>query len=1034
MIRRLACVLVTAASMIITAPVQQALAVDAGIETVTAAPLSTWQTNGTVWAIQVVGNVAYVGGSFTAVRPPGAAPGTQEVPRRFAAAFDARTGALLPWNPIITGPITTSSDSNCPSIGGGKRECGTVWDMDVTPDGGTLYLSGDFEKVDGQWRLGLAGFDTASGQLTDVYRAGIYGRAMAVTATNTTVYVGGNFTKLSDGSLRNRLAAFSRTTGDTLAWAPSADNLVRKLKMTPDGSKLVVGGNFSTINGSAPRRLAAVDPVSGARVPFNETNNFSTAAWVTDLETFGDTLYVTGEASGSINEGVDAYNSAGVRQNFDNCLGASHSVAVLRGIVYAGSHAHNCNAMVDGFSEQYQGTNPETARRYKLRAEVAVGGGKFQLLNWTPQTNDGNGPREMAVVGNDILWVGGEFTLVNDNQPQQGLTRFAYEDAGGTQTPPRGGDAPTVYSAVPGRATVVWSTGEDRDSRMVTYQVIKDGNTASPVYSVTTETKPWYPGGMSYVDASVAPGSTHSYAIRGVDADGNKGSVSAATSFTVPSTAPAPADVPKVDAARVFYPLDETGGSTVRDVVSNRSLAVGSRAYLGQAGVPNLPGTAVRLDGRSGGALADQSKEWGRKLASVELWFNTTTNSGGYLAGLGNSRSTTGTSSTTDRILYMTNDGRITFGVSSDVRRTVTSGPGLNNGQWHHVVATVDSLVGTTLYVDGVAVGTEPDAHSIARLSGYWRIGGDTLSGWPSRPSSDWFAGTIDQFALYDYPMTSGQVVRHRDAASGPVADTQAPTVPDGVAASVNGSAVTVSWQASTDNDSIAEYRVYRGSSAGFTANAGSLIASTGSLSTVDAGLAPGTYYYKVAAADPSGNVSAASSAASATVQAAPPTPTALGPTEDTWVNSTSPGSTAGGSWIMRVRAGANPQVSYLKFRIPAVPEWASLQSATLQLSTSANSWASTAEEQQIRLVSDSTWSQSTMTWTTAPAVSATVVGSLATIGVDDTKTITLDAATVAAYAGKDISLAIVGTGGDNAEFDTSEAPSGSPVLTVVIG
>ena len=182
----------------------------------------------------------------------------------------------------------------------------------------------------------------------------------------------------------------------------------------------------------------------------------------------------------------------------------------------------------------------------------------------------------------------------------------------------------------------------------------------------------------------------------------------------MPSTAPAPADVPKVDAARVFYPLDETGGSTVRDVVSNRSLAVGSRAYLGQAGVPNLPGTAVRLDGRSGGALADQSNEWGRKLASVELWFNTTTNSGGYLAGLGNSRSTTGTSSTIDRILYMTNDGRITFGVSSDIRRTITSGPGLNNGQWHHVVATIDSLVGTTLYVDGVAVGTEPDANSIA--------------------------------------------------------------------------------------------------------------------------------------------------------------------------------------------------------------------------------------------------------------------------------------------------------------------------------
>ena len=40
----------------------------------TAEPMPTWQTNGAVYAVAVVGNVAYVGGNFTAVRPPGAAP------------------------------------------------------------------------------------------------------------------------------------------------------------------------------------------------------------------------------------------------------------------------------------------------------------------------------------------------------------------------------------------------------------------------------------------------------------------------------------------------------------------------------------------------------------------------------------------------------------------------------------------------------------------------------------------------------------------------------------------------------------------------------------------------------------------------------------------------------------------------------------------------------------------------------------------------------------------------------------------------
>ena len=41
----------------------------------TAEPLPTWQTNGVVYAIEAVGDVVYVGGNFTAVRPPERARG-----------------------------------------------------------------------------------------------------------------------------------------------------------------------------------------------------------------------------------------------------------------------------------------------------------------------------------------------------------------------------------------------------------------------------------------------------------------------------------------------------------------------------------------------------------------------------------------------------------------------------------------------------------------------------------------------------------------------------------------------------------------------------------------------------------------------------------------------------------------------------------------------------------------------------------------------------------------------------------------------
>src|SRR5262245_27402739 len=60
------------------------------------APDSSWQTNGRVRTIVYSNGVAYLGGEFTEVSPPG---GGTPVARNHLAAFDEATGALLPWNP-----------------------------------------------------------------------------------------------------------------------------------------------------------------------------------------------------------------------------------------------------------------------------------------------------------------------------------------------------------------------------------------------------------------------------------------------------------------------------------------------------------------------------------------------------------------------------------------------------------------------------------------------------------------------------------------------------------------------------------------------------------------------------------------------------------------------------------------------------------------------------------------------------------------------------------------------------------------------
>lgn len=134
----------------------------------TAQPLPTWQTNGTVWAIEHVAGVMYVGGNFTAVRPPGAAPGQRSVPRKNLAAFDARTGVLLPFSHRFAAPVHRFDPDGPPpdvscavSWSASTYTCDTIYDLRRSPDGARIYAGGDFLSVDGVPRQRLAAFDTA---------------------------------------------------------------------------------------------------------------------------------------------------------------------------------------------------------------------------------------------------------------------------------------------------------------------------------------------------------------------------------------------------------------------------------------------------------------------------------------------------------------------------------------------------------------------------------------------------------------------------------------------------------------------------------------------------------------------------------------------------------------------------------------------------------------------------------------------------------------------------------------------------------
>jgi chitodextrinase len=160
-----------------------------------------------------------------------------------------------------------------------------------------------------------------------------------------------------------------------------------------------------------------------------------------------------------------------------------------------------------------------------------------------------------------------------------------------------------------------------------------------------------------------------------------------------------------------------------------------------------------------------------------------------------------------------------------------------------------------------------------------------------------------------------------------PLPDTTAPSIPGNLAASVLSTVqINLSWSASTDNVGVAGYRVYRN---------GVQVGTTVTPGYSDSGLLAATLYsYRVAAYDAAGNVSAQSSAVSATTLALNPSTTVkLSPTADTFLNiDTSVNSAEPTLNTYTWPANQVANTVLMKFVLSSLPAGAVIQSATLNL------------------------------------------------------------------------------------------------------
>jgi outer membrane protein assembly factor BamB len=367
-----------------------ALAAMLGASIASAAPVAataagSWQTNGRVTAIAVVGSTAYIGGEFTAVRPAGNAAGTGAVERNHAAAIDLATGALLPWNPDANGDVRA-----------------------IAATATQVYLGGEFSSVGDASASHIAEVDPNTGSRGAAFTAGADNAVLALAISKTTLYAGGKFTTIN-GDPHTRLAALDTATGQPVAgFSASADNPVKSLVVVPGRDQLVVGGSLTNLDGVARESVGSIDPVTGAiqawapRFPYPVISIAATATGV----------YVAGGGDGGNFVAFDPATAAvDWRGGTD---GNAQAITIMNGIVYVGGHFTSyCGATVGGE------VCPEPTERDKL---VAVNATSGALTSWAPQLDSTLGVYALAT-GAGAMAAGGDFTHVGLTA-QQGFATF----------------------------------------------------------------------------------------------------------------------------------------------------------------------------------------------------------------------------------------------------------------------------------------------------------------------------------------------------------------------------------------------------------------------------------------------------------------------------------------------------------------------------------------------------------------------------------------------------------------------------------
>ena len=321
------------------------------------------------WALARRGNALFVGGFF------GMAGSDL---RANLAAFDATTGATLPWDPQPTGFVDA-----------------------LHVHDNTMYVGGKFYRIAGEVRSYVAAFDADSFALR-AWNPTASSAVLAIAARDSVVFLGGEFTSV-DLVPRQHLAAIDASSGALLPWDPGADGDVRCLATA--GATLFAGGDFRAIAGVPRRSLAEIDAATGAVSAFDPQTSFPGVA---SIGLDAHALYVIG---GLVAAALDIESGRTLWATPLDRSGATIAVATPHEVSPAAAAARDRPGPPSIPRLVYVGGDFATLSQGLPRVDLAA----FDLrtgrpTDWAPRAD---APVDALALAADRIWIGGQFGTID---------------------------------------------------------------------------------------------------------------------------------------------------------------------------------------------------------------------------------------------------------------------------------------------------------------------------------------------------------------------------------------------------------------------------------------------------------------------------------------------------------------------------------------------------------------------------------------------------------------------------------------------